>query len=104
MERMKKNEIRKMNEIKQVKANNQYVHQFKAEPQTSPQVPKSPPRQPTNPSNLHQLNRPSRDSEPFMLNAGSKPIREPNQKSSKVKSIRSLGRKKPEDKYETRLD
>lgn len=48
-----------MNEMKQAKANNQYINQFKAEPHLSPQVPKSPPRQ-DYPSSVNQIKRPSR--------------------------------------------
>jgi hypothetical protein len=44
MERMKKNEVRKQNEQRLVRANNQYVHQFKQEPHAEPALPKSPPK------------------------------------------------------------
>lgn len=42
MERMKKNELRKINEQKQMKANNHYVQQFKAD--GAQHVPKTPPK------------------------------------------------------------
>lgn len=59
MERMKKNELRKINEQKQMKVNNHYVQQFKSEGGLPPQVPKSPPRQPEPDyvSNLNQKRR-----------------------------------------------
>jgi len=99
MERMKKNENRKINEQKMLRANNQYIQQFKSEAQVEvtphevarPKMPKSPSGVTKDQASKLQINV-----SPKLAVSGS------SRQKARIPKLKSLPRK-IEDKYEHRL-
>ena len=103
---MKKNEIRKMNEQKLVRANNKYVHQLKTdiEGESRTNIPKSPPSNRKIVDNAPMLKPKSpevKHKAEIDIHGSSKPLRS-KQAVTKIPKLKSLS-KKVEDKYDYKL-
>ena len=104
MERMKKNEVRKMKEQKLMKVNNQYIQQFKAPEAAVPSLNKLAVTPVQEQGKLQEIMEKQRKQDKLKsMNYNSRQQKEVIA-GSKLAKFRSVGKPRKEDNYEIRLN